>query len=148
MAHDVRALIVFGETGQLRYYKEVARRISTQGMDVTFCCDRDDSGVGAAIAEAAREIGVAYETHTGDRGPGRSAWLFGAQLRLRMARVRAKRGGRRARVPKPLGPLRAFRRYHFYRLRDAERVLRTHSPDVIILGEDGIAANNGVDGRA
>jgi hypothetical protein len=32
-----------------------------------------------------------------------------------------------------------MRRYHFFRLHDAERILKDYQPDVILLGEDGIA---------
>jgi hypothetical protein len=50
-----RVLIITGETGQFRYYAEVAKRLVCQGCEVGFCCDRDDPQVVETMRPAVRD---------------------------------------------------------------------------------------------
>lgn len=134
----MRVLIVLGETGQLRYYKEVAAGLLQEGLRPAFCCDRDDPGVRDAIRVAAVGLLIEFYMHAGDREPGelddrglRSSEEAGESLRRRL-------GGERA--LESTSPA-AFLRYHAYRLQEAYRICRDAAPDVITVGEDGIASN-------
>lgn len=130
-----RVLIITGETGQFRYYAEVAKRLLREGLEIAFCCDRDDPGVGSTIAATAAEIGVPYYKHAGDREAG----ALGGWDKLAWHLWRWRNRGSPVPADIAAATIAAMRRYHFFRFRAAIRLLKDYRPDVIVLGEDGIA---------
>ncbi|HAT6809172.1 hypothetical protein OQJ35_04375 [Legionella pneumophila] len=139
-----KGLIVTGELGQLRYYEEVARRLKTFGCQLGFCCDRDDPGVAQAISDVAAKYHMNFYHHmeTGDSIVYTPSLLRSVIDKFYKYKVfpKSKNAKRfEAHISKVKFDL--FRNIHFSRLLSAKKILQDFQPDVIIIGEDGIASD-------
>lgn len=137
-----KGLIVTGELGQLRYYEEVAKRFKSLGCKIGFCCDRDDPGVANEILQVATKYGMDFFHHreTGDTiSPGLIESLFLKMNEKLFLNKLNKSNAFESGVSKL--KLELFRNIHLMRLLSAKKILKKFKPDVIIIGEDGFAAD-------
>lgn len=137
-----KGLIVTGELGQLRYYEEVAKRFKLQGCKIGFCCDRDDPGVANKIQKVATKYNMDFFHHreTGDSiTPSRIESVL-LKINEKLFFNKLNKANAFASGVSKL-KLDLFRNIHLMRLLSAKKILNEFKPDVIIIGEDGFAAD-------
>jgi hypothetical protein len=138
----MRILLFTGELGQFNYYRHFGERLLARDVEIGFCCDRDDPGVATTIEAVCNRAGFHFLKHAGDREAGALGLMGRAALYRFLWRYKRKcRQTDVAPSHDELRQLKSFLHYHIYRLDAARCVLQGFRPDVIAMGEDGIANN-------
>ncbi|WP_367606902.1 hypothetical protein [Legionella sp. W05-934-2] len=138
----MKILIVTGELGQLRYYEEVALRLKKEDIQVGFCCDRDDEGVAESIKNVAQKHGMQFFHHR-ENNPTKhkKSILTSIQMYIHSMNLYRKFAKKLSDANISKIHYQLFRKIHFTRLLAANIIIKSYNPDVIMIGEDGIASD-------